>query len=292
MDGNVGVESTVGKGSRFWFDVPLERTVEPVADSPDHSQRIVASDREGPIRVLLAEDNQTNQLVARAMLERLGCEVVIAADGFEAVAAVRREPFDLVFMDIAMPNRDGIEATREIRALGFKQPIISLSANVLGEAREAGSAAGMDDHLLKPLDRAKLEATLRRFAYPWFRDEQPQTGAAAMPSVATPSLNPATLQALRDELGEEALAQIARSALEDLESYRDQLGAALEDQDDESFRNSAHRLAGVAAAVGADAAAACCRDAEIYGLTSNAIDRINAEITASIESLQKLTEPS
>jgi CheY-like chemotaxis protein len=289
MDGNVGVESSVGKGSCFWFDVPLEETTEPVANPTDQSQRVVTSDRSGPIRVLLAEDNQTNQLVARTMLERLGCEVVIAGDGFEAVAAARREAFDLIFMDIAMPNRDGIEATREIRALGFKQPIISLSANVLGEAREAGSTAGMDDHLLKPLDRAKLEATLRRFAYPWFHDKQPKTGAAKMPPDATPSLNPATLQALRDELGNEALAQIARSALEDLETNAKELRDALAKQDNEAFKNSAHRLAGVAAAIGADAAAACCRDAEINGLSSKNIENLDAELTASIKDVSKLS---
>jgi signal transduction histidine kinase/DNA-binding response OmpR family regulator len=292
MGGEVGFESTFGKGSRFWFDVPLERTAAPAPDRIDDAKRAGAADREGPIKVLLAEDNRTNQLVARAMLERLGCEVAIARDGVEAVDAMRQEAFDLVFMDIAMPNRDGIEATREIRALGFTQPIISLSANVLGEARDAGTAAGMDDHLLKPLDRPKLAATLRRFVPHSFVDEQPKAAIPDMSPAAMPSLNPETLQVLRDELGEEAFAQIARSALDDLEGYATQLGTALSQRDEEAFRHNAHRLAGVAAAIGADAAAACCRDAEVNGLASAAIDRIDAELQASIEAVRRLTIPS
>jgi CheY-like chemotaxis protein len=123
---------------------------------------------EGRGRILLVEDNLINQQVALGMLELRGYSVVVAANGPEAVEAHAREEFDLILMDCDMPEMDGFEATREIRAResaspGEHMPIVALTANAMAQDREACLAAGMDDHLGKPFSSATLQAMLERW---------------------------------------------------------------------------------------------------------------------------------
>ncbi|WGM46079.1 Signal transduction histidine-protein kinase BarA [Brevundimonas sp. NIBR10] len=114
-------------------------------------------------RVLLVEDNPVGQLLARTLLRREGCIVETAASGDEAVAAMARARFDLVFMDMRMPGMDGPSATRAIRARGDRTPIVALTANAFAEDRKACLEAGMDDHLTKPLEIEPLRTALARW---------------------------------------------------------------------------------------------------------------------------------
>jgi signal transduction histidine kinase/DNA-binding response OmpR family regulator len=116
-------------------------------------------------RILLAEDNPVNQKVALRLLQGLGYDVEVAGDGHAAVSAWQTQPFDLILMDCQMPQMDGYEATREIRRLeegGARIPIVALTADAMKEAQENCRAAGMDDYLSKPVDRAQLDACLSR----------------------------------------------------------------------------------------------------------------------------------
>ncbi len=116
------------------------------------------------VRVLLAEDNRINALLAKSLLERMGCDVVTVGNGEEAVQSVQTTPYDLVFMDFHMPVMDGLAATQQIRALGLKAlPIIALTAAAMEEDRRACSAAGMDDFITKPLELNALEAILQKW---------------------------------------------------------------------------------------------------------------------------------
>jgi CheY-like chemotaxis protein len=118
-----------------------------------------------PLRVLVAEDNGVNQKVALAMLRHLGYRADLAADGVEAVEAVRRVPYDVVFMDLQMPELDGIDATKQIIAEhppSRRPRIIALTANAFDEDREQCLKAGMDDYVTKPLKTNTLEAVLIR----------------------------------------------------------------------------------------------------------------------------------
>jgi CheY-like chemotaxis protein len=118
-----------------------------------------------PLRVLVAEDNVVNQKVALAMLRSLGYRADLAADGVEAVEAVRRVPYDVVFMDLQMPELDGMDATKQIIAehpVGRRPRIVALTANAFEEDREACLNAGMDDYISKPLKPETLEAVLLR----------------------------------------------------------------------------------------------------------------------------------
>ena len=117
------------------------------------------------LRILLAEDNPVNQMVAMGILRKDGHRVDVAANGIEALAAARERDYDIVLMDVRMPEMDGLEATREIRALPGgrgRVPIVALTASAMGGDRERFLDAGMDDYLAKPIDRAKLAAALRR----------------------------------------------------------------------------------------------------------------------------------
>ena len=118
-----------------------------------------------PLRVLVAEDNLVNQKIALLMLERLGYRADLVANGLEAVEAVRQVPYDVVFMDLQMPELDGLDATRQILAehsIGRRPRIVALTANAFEDDRLECLAAGMDDHLSKPLQKEKLENALIR----------------------------------------------------------------------------------------------------------------------------------
>jgi CheY-like chemotaxis protein len=135
----------------------------PDMDAPEPSESPQATD--AGLSILVAEDNEINALLTRALLARLGHRATVAPDGAAALAAFLAAPYDLVLMDVHMPQLDGIEATRRIRAAEVESsrprtPIIALTANAFGEDREACLAAGMDDFLVKPLDRDELAEVL------------------------------------------------------------------------------------------------------------------------------------
>jgi two-component system sensor histidine kinase/response regulator len=162
MEGSVGVESELGVGSRFWFTARLG-----VAAGDARERAPLPAPPTGLVgaRVLVAEDNLVNQEVIRALLGAMGVEVDVAENGSVAVQMSRLTQYDVILMDMQMPVMDGIEATRQIRDLpGYANtPVIALTANVFGEDRAACMAAGMNDHVAKPVDPPVLFDTLSRW---------------------------------------------------------------------------------------------------------------------------------
>ncbi len=169
MAGEVGVESPAPSkpfespdpGSRFWFTINLVKARAPESEpdaEPDGAPRTPTG-----FAVLVAEDNRTNQILARKLLSAYTDRIHIVDNGQKAVEAVSQEAFDLVIMDIQMPVMDGYEATRRIKRTHPDLPVIGLSANVYQEAIEQSFAAGMDDHIGKPFKKAALEEALRQF---------------------------------------------------------------------------------------------------------------------------------
>ena len=117
------------------------------------------------LRILMAEDNQINQRVGKLILQRAGYVIDLVSDGHEAVEAHRSQPYDLILMDCQMPTMDGFEASRQIRALEIRQPvIIAVTANALVGERERCLNAGMDDYLSKPFQAEQLVAVVRKWS--------------------------------------------------------------------------------------------------------------------------------
>jgi hemerythrin-like metal-binding protein/PAS domain S-box-containing protein len=168
MGGEAGVQSTLGEGSTFWFTVCLQhaRVSAPFDAAPslvDPAKQLRA--RPGGAHLLLAEDNPINREVARELLRSVGLSVDMAVNGREAVAMARDGTYDLILMDMQMPEMDGVDATRAIRSdpRGASVPIIAMTANVFEEGRKACLAAGMDDFIPKPVDPGQFFETLLRW---------------------------------------------------------------------------------------------------------------------------------
>ncbi len=150
----------------------LAEVVRPVQEEPqrppDEARPVSELPMEFPLprRILLAEDNTVNQAVVEAFLDRLGIEAEMVMNGIEAIAALRRRPYDLILMDVQMPKMDGLEATRRIRSdPGVPQPyIIAITANATVQDRQQCMAAGMDDYIRKPFRMEDLRRSLARFA--------------------------------------------------------------------------------------------------------------------------------
>lgn len=172
MGGSLAVTSAVGEGTHFTVTLPLPAAAAPApardATGRDHTAVAAgAALRTGleprGVRVLVAEDNMINQVVAVSLLAHLGCTVDVAADGMEAVRRWSEGAFDLILMDCQMPEMDGYEATRRIRAAEAGErriPIVALTANAMREDRDACLAAGMDDHIAKPVTEESLLAAI------------------------------------------------------------------------------------------------------------------------------------
>ncbi len=164
MGGEVGVDSQPGQGSRFWFRLTLDKAVSPPPLQAPLSRSQAAQELAGKFagtRILLAEDNLVNQEVAVALLGSAGLSVDVAEDGAQAVAMAATGAYALVLMDVQMPQMDGLDATRAIRASGNPIPILAMTANAFDEERQRCLDAGMNDHVAKPVVAEQLFATLK-----------------------------------------------------------------------------------------------------------------------------------
>lgn len=247
MGGRIGVESARGLGSTFWFELAfpiVQATAEAV---PAPVEGALAPQRR--LRVLVAEDTPANQVVARAMLEKLGHRVQVVGDGDEAVVAAASGTFDLILMDVQMPTVDGYEATRRIRALAppaSATPIIALTAFAQATDREEAIAVGMTGYLGKPIRLPDLAAAINRAFV---------TPASATISADAPILDMSALAELRETVGDKIFSELLDQFDRDAALFLQEIADAHASGDDVHVRRVAHRLVGLFDQFGAGPAA-------------------------------------
>jgi CheY-like chemotaxis protein len=230
-----------------------------------------------PLDILLAEDSPVNQRVAMDLLELRGHRVEVAASGGAVLDALDRRSFDLVLMDVQMPDVDGLEATRRIRAReagsGRHTPVVAMTANAMQGDRERCLAAGMDDYLAKPIRAADLYAKVEAFSTPepGGRAGRPAGGpspnGAATDPKAVGTLGPFDLPTALERTGgtHEALVEIAVIFREQAPGLMAAIEGAVREGDAEALRRAAHTLKGSAGVLAAGPAADAARRLEEMG---------------------------
>ncbi|WP_244931125.1 response regulator [Nocardioides sp. W7] len=245
----------------------------------------------GPLRILLAEDNTVNQKVATLMLERLGQRPLVVANGEEALAAVHAAPYDLVLMDVHMPVMDGHEATRRIRAElpPERQPrIVAMTAGALVEDIEATFAAGMDDHLSKPVRAEELAAALARVRPAPPAEEPTSSDDDGLP----PVLDPTVLKTLVGHLGPDAGAfrqRLIGAWVTDSDQQLTRLASAVAASDAPAAADIAHSMRSASAALGALRVAHLFTELESVarnGADPGTVARLAAAAAAEVERAQ------
>jgi signal transduction histidine kinase/HPt (histidine-containing phosphotransfer) domain-containing protein/ActR/RegA family two-component response regulator len=247
MKGDIGVRSAPGHGSTFWFTVGLPPATGAVTAEAGQEPSV------RPLKILVAEDDPVNQQVAAGLLRRRDHHVDIVGDGRAAVAAVAAGAYDVVLMDVRMPTLDGIEATREIRRLPGARgrvPIIGLSASAMQSETDLCLAAGMTDHLPKPIDPARLAAVLGRHAGTAGPVEDAAPADADPGPTARRAIDLAYVDLLVESLGTEKVRQLLLEFPEHVRPCRQHLAAARDGRDLDAVRAAAHTIHGIAANLG------------------------------------------
>ena len=308
MGGTVGVESELGKGSRFFFTIQARAARMPFrAEISEEFDAKLAIKH--PLRILVADDHPTNRKVAKLLLARRGYEARTVAGGFEALEVLEREPFDLVFMDILMPELDGLETTRRIMDQVPEQrrpQIVAMTASAMQGDREQCLAVGMVDFISKPINESELETVLTLCSQRRRNPDLRPHGKAAVEEEAearrpasepgTMSLSP-TLQKIYEKRPEEVVPLLETFLKTTDQSLRDLTGQ-IQDGDFQAAFRTAHSLKGSCFVIGAKKVAELCvkleskADAESLDGCLDLLQELNHHVEPVRDYVSGLIRPS
>ena len=268
MGGEIGLESQLGQGSKFWVEVPFAPVVPsgcliPQRELLSEPQLLIVDALQPKLKILLAEDNLINQKVALKQLHNLGYKADVAANGQEVLQLLAKIPYDLILMDCQMPIKDGFETTREIRqqidavqtASGPRRPVIvALTANAMKEDQQRCLDAGMDDYLSKPVAKEKLAAVLKRWTCTILA---PEGAIASQQEVPTPDATSLILDWEHlhqlSEGNTEFELELLQMFVEDAQPQLETLAVAIAAKDVQQVMWVAHYIKGASGNVGATA---------------------------------------
>ncbi|WP_439879859.1 PAS domain S-box protein [Pontibacter sp. MBLB2868] len=289
LGGDIGVESSPNDGSVFWFNIKVRKADEAEVKEHLKHQRIQESEHKiltSNPRVLLVDDNQINQKVAFKQLERLGCQTDVAANGFEAIDYATSKDYDIIFMDIQMPEMDGITATKHIKEkLGSEcPPIIAMTAYSMKDDADKFMNQGMDDYVSKPVKSADLYAMITKWEQQRNFTVQPEiTEALNEPQNTTQAIiDENVVEQLRMIGGEDFTKQLYSEFEQEAAELLEEAKKELQEQHYKSILSTLHQLKGTGFTLGINPLAEIAKQLE-HDIKHDHFDRVDDNFVKLLE---------
>jgi PAS domain S-box-containing protein len=281
MNGNIGVYSTPNLGSTFWFTFEAVATTKEMVDREKEDEQTPEIFKDYSPKILLVDDNQVNRQVASEMLKSYGCQVELATNGHEAIGKATAKEFDLIFMDIQMPEMDGVTATQNLKKMNLPKlpPIVAMTAYGMEPDRDRFLSQGMDDYLSKPIESQNLINKVKKWVNGSSDDHD--SPLAQPDDHQLRILNHEIIDQLKKYSGPEMVMEILKDFEKETQEQLDQCTQSLKQEDYQTILRDLHTLKGSAGTLGVERLADKAKQVEgnlklqKYDGTSSGLQELN-----------------